>query len=193
MSSFPEYPSHSNWPQHPADSPQPYPAASQSYAGHLHGYAAPYQASYNAGIGAPPGLADLGARLGARVLDLVFWFVGYTATGGLWLSMWIDAGGGTTAQTLLVAWILASGTLYFPFAIWRFGSTLGKRICKVRVVHRITGRRLGFWRALGREVFWPVSCFIPVLGLLNSLWCVWDKPFQQCLHDKVADTMAVAR
>ncbi|NUQ96228.1 MAG: RDD family protein [Streptomyces sp.] len=139
------------------------------------------------------GLADVGPRLGARLLDLVFWYVGYAATGGVWLGMWIDAGGGSTAQRLLVAWIVLSGVLYFPFSIWQYGSTLGKRICKVRIVRRGTGQPVGFWRALIREVVWPVANFIPVFGWLNSLWCLWDKPYRQCVHDKIADTMAVAR
>lgn len=27
---------------------------------------------------------------------------------------------------------------------------------------------------------------MPFLGLLDVLWCLWDKPFQQCPHDKAA-------
>ncbi|MER6381710.1 hypothetical protein [Streptomyces sp. NPDC001250] len=38
-----------------------------------------------------------------------------------------------------------------------------------------------------------VAAFVPVLPFLNPLWCYWDKPYQRCLHDKVAGTMAVDR
>ncbi|GGU40449.1 RDD family protein [Streptomyces violascens] len=188
MSNLPQYP---QYPQHSAAPPSP---GSIGNTPMYQPYPAPYGTPADMGsMAAPFGLADLGSRLGARVLDLVLWYVGYMATGGIWLSMWIDAGGGSTARTLLLIWVVASGVLYYPLCIGKYGSTLGKRICKVRIVRRETGQTIGFWRALSREVFWPVASIIPVLGLLNSLWCCWDKPYQQCLHDKVADTMAVAR
>ncbi|WP_340375765.1 RDD family protein [Streptomyces sp. SS7] len=184
----------SNHPQYPTASPHPSDPAGGPHGGHANGHFAPYDSPAHSGIPPfPAGLADLGSRLGARVLDLIFWYVAYMATGGIWLSMWIDAGGGSTAQSLLAAWLLVSGTLYFPVCIWKFGQTLGKRICHVRIVRRESGQAIGFWRAMGREVLWPVVSFIPVLGLLNTLWCCWDRPYRQCLHDKVADTVAVAR
>ncbi|MDW4912571.1 RDD family protein [Streptomyces californicus] len=141
---------------------------------------------------AGPPLANIGARLGARLLDLVIWYVGYFLT-ALPLMLWIDSGGGATAQTLLLTWLLASFILYFPFTIWRYGSTLGKRVCNVRVVRSQSAQPVGFWRAAGRETFVFVAAVIPVLGLLNPLWCCWDKPLQQCLHDKVVDTVALTR
>jgi hypothetical protein len=33
--------------------------------------------------------------------------------------------------------------------------------------------------------------FIPFLGLIDGLWQLWDKPLQQCLHDKAAQTVVV--
>ncbi|RSN51831.1 hypothetical protein DMH12_21100 [Streptomyces sp. WAC 04229] len=152
-----------------------------------------YPAPHGPGFAPPMGLADLGSRLGARVLDVGLWFVGYFLTGGLPLSMWIDAGGGETAQAVLVGWLALSFLIYFPVCVAEFGSTLGKRICKVRVVDRESGLNIGFWRALLREVCWPAFSLVPVLGLLNSLWCCWDRPYQQCLHDKLAETVAIER
>ncbi|MFI5748919.1 RDD family protein [Streptomyces sp. NPDC051644] len=141
---------------------------------------------------AGPPLANIGARLGARLLDLVIWYVGYFLT-ALPLTLWIDSGGGAAAQALLLTWLLVSFVLYFPFTIWRFGSTLGKRICNVRVMRSQSAQPVGFWRAVGRETFFFAAAVIPVLGFLNPLWCCWDKPFQQCLHDKVVDTMVLTR
>lgn len=142
-----------------------------------------------------PVLASVGTRLGARLLDMVFWFAGYWVA-GFPLSMWIDRAGPDSAglpQMLLITWLIVWWMLYFPFCISQLGATLGKRTCGIRITRRETGERVGFWRAVGRELFWLVSIVIPVLSFLNPLWCCWDKPFQQCLHDKVADTMAVER
>jgi uncharacterized RDD family membrane protein YckC len=104
---------------------------------------------------------------------------------------WIDAGGGSTARTVLFVWLGASFVLYFPFATRKFGSTLGKRACGVRIMRRETAQRVGFWRTIRRELFWLITFIVPLPSLLNPLWCCWDKPYRQC-HDKIADTMAVA-
>ncbi|MER6025307.1 RDD family protein [Streptomyces sp. NPDC001851] len=127
-----------------------------------------------------------------RALDLLFCAVGYF-TLGLPLMWWMDAGGGPGVRALLIIWLFGWLTLYFPLPLYLFGSTLGKRLCGVRIVRRASGRPIGFWQALGREWFWLVSLVVPVLGLLNALWCSWDRPYQQCLHDKVTGTMAVDR
>ncbi|MFJ6721761.1 MULTISPECIES: RDD family protein [unclassified Streptomyces] len=174
----------------PPQSPQ-YPAGPPQFQ--------PYQAQpYGLGYGdtppgwAPAGLANIGARFGARVLDVIFWYVGYFIV-AFPVMMWMRAGGGAPATALLSVCLVASFVLYFAVSIWKFGSTLGKRICGVRIVRRQTAAPMGFWRAVGREAFWLVAVVMPVLGLLNPLWCCWDKPYQQCLHDKIADSMAVRR
>ncbi|EPH40641.1 RDD family protein [Streptomyces aurantiacus] len=137
-------------------------------------------------------LADRGSRFGARLLDLVFWLLGYFAPGAP-IMVWIDESGGGLSQVVLIVWLVTSLVLYFPVCIARFGSTLGKRICGVRIVRRETGGPVGFWRAMGRESFSLLGMVVPVLSLLDPLWCCWDKPLQQCLHDKAADTVAVER
>ncbi|MFD5299900.1 RDD family protein [Streptomyces mutabilis] len=186
MTGLPHYPVNPSPGPHGA---QYYPPQQQPY-----GYPMQYGALYTPGpLFAPAGLADLGSRLGARVLDVLIWFAGYFATGPLPLSLWSDNGGGDAAGAVLLSWFVATYLLYFAFCVAESGSTLGKRICGVRVVRRDSGRAIGFGRALVREISWPVFSLIPVLGLLNSLWCCWDRPYQQCLHDKLPDTVVVER
>jgi len=169
------------YPQYPSASPQFTPPSPPQI-----------QQRFLAPAGPDLGLASVRARLGARVLDLVFWYVGYFVT-AIPVMIWIDEGGGAAARTVLFVWLAATFSLYFPFSLWKFGSTLGKRICGVRIVRAETAERVGFWRAVGRETFWLVANIVPVLSLLNPLRCCWDKPYRQCLHDKVANTMAVVR
>lgn len=175
----------------PGQAPSAYPVGYAPYADPAPGR---WPGAYGAYAGQPvsPPLANIGARLGARFLDLAIWYVGYFLT-AIPLMVWIDSGGGAAAQTLLVTWLVTTFVLYFPFSLWKFGSTVGKRICKIRVVRCQSVQRIGFWRATGREAFFIVAAVIPVLGLLNPLWCCWDKPYQQCLHDKIVDTAVVAR
>ena len=36
-----------------------------------------------------------------------------------------------------------------------------------------------------------VPCCGFIFWLVNVLNCTWDKPYQQCIHDKVAQTVVV--
>ncbi|PZS26185.1 MAG: hypothetical protein DLM59_18725 [Pseudonocardiales bacterium] len=104
---------------------------------------------------------------------------------------------GTTLK-LLALIVLASVVVAFLYevpqlAIW--GQTPGKRICRVRVVRRDGSAKLGFGKATLRWIATYGGTFIPFLGgaynLLDSLWLLWDHPWQQCLHDKFASTVVV--
>ncbi|MEH0433847.1 RDD family protein [Streptomyces stelliscabiei] len=184
MANQPHHPQH----PHPADpAPPPY-AQFRQHPGQGYGYAPGYGMPSTT---EPARLASLGARLGARLLDVIIWYAAYFIP-AIPVMMWIDEGGGSTARTVLFAWLAVSFVLCFPFAVWKFGATLGKAVCGVRIVRRETAHPVGFWRALGRELFWLFAFIVPVLSLLNPLWCCWDKPYRQCLHDKTADTMAAA-
>jgi uncharacterized RDD family membrane protein YckC len=78
---------------------------------------------------------------------------------------------------VVVAWVYYAGLIAFG------GETLGKRLFKIRVV-RSSGGRVSFARATSRFfVSW-----IP-LEVLAALY--GDR--RQCLHDRVADTIVVAR
>jgi uncharacterized RDD family membrane protein YckC len=104
---------------------------------------------------------------------------------------------GTTIK--LLALIIAAGLLVSllyevpQLAVW--GQTLGKRICRVRVVPSDGGPRLGFGKAVLRWLGTYGGAFVPFFGgiynLLDSLWLLWDRPLQQCLHDKFAKTVVV--
>ncbi|MEV0368592.1 RDD family protein [Streptomyces sp. NPDC050636] len=105
-------------------------------------------------------LANQGARLGARLLDVFFMFV-----------------------------------LMFhePFMNWKFGGTFGKQICGLRVARLEDGQNISLGRAFGRFLVVIPMGFVSILPLLNLLWCCWDQPFRQCLHDKAATTVVVKR
>jgi len=40
-------------------------------------------------------------------------------------------------------------------------------------------------------VYQIVGAIVPVFSWVDGLWQLWDKPFQQCLHDKAAGTVVV--
>jgi uncharacterized RDD family membrane protein YckC len=156
--------------------------------------------------GAP--LAEFGDRLLAFIIDAVL--VGAVLTAVTVPSFFLvmthllpreDNGVPTpfTAFTSLLAFDAAF--FLFAIAVWyvyavelmfRRGQTLGKRLLKIRVIpldpRRPMTRLLAFKRYAAQ--FLP-SIFVGFYALIDDLWPLWDKPFQQALHDKAAQTVVV--
>jgi uncharacterized RDD family membrane protein YckC len=77
------------------------------------------------------------------------------------------------------------------------GQTLGKMALKIRAARLLDGAvpgSAGWTRAAVYVLPAVLSAVLigPLFWLLNSLWCTWDKPYRQCLHDKAAKTVVVA-
>ncbi len=74
----------------------------------------------------------------------------------------------------------------------RRGQTIGKRAMKLRVVPVDPAAALTRSHLVKRWLVERVATsFVPLLGWVDGLWQLWDKPFQQCLHDKAAQTVVV--
>ncbi|MEV6693323.1 RDD family protein [Micromonospora sp. NPDC051196] len=82
--------------------------------------------------------------------------------------------------------------LYHVEYLKRTGQTFGKRVMKLRVVPldptRTLDRRMAGKRYL---VEFVGGSLVPFGSYLDGLWQLWDKPWQQCLHDKFAETVVV--
>jgi uncharacterized RDD family membrane protein YckC len=94
---------------------------------------------------------------------------------------------------LAIAGALVFGGLamvgYETIATVRFGRTLGKAWMRIRPL-RLDGQALGWGRSLGRVGIYWLAGLLNWVGLLDPLWCLWDDN-QQCLHDKVVDTIVI--
>jgi uncharacterized RDD family membrane protein YckC len=104
--------------------------------------------------------------------------------GGAFLAIFLAYG-------LIFLLSLAAQYIYDVEFAKRTGQTVGKRVMKIRIVP-LDPQRAVDRRVLGKR--WLVSGLgglVPGLGMLNVLWCLWDKPYRQCLHDKFADTVVV--
>jgi uncharacterized RDD family membrane protein YckC len=76
------------------------------------------------------------------------------------------------------------------------GQTLGKRAMRIRAARLSDGAVPGpaGWRRASVYALPGVLTVIllgPLFWLLNCLWCLWDQPYRQCLHDKAARTVVV--
>jgi len=75
----------------------------------------------------------------------------------------------------------------------RYGQSIGKRICGIKVV-RTDGSKASFWRIfLLRNLVNGIPSLIPIVStiyfLVDSLMIFSES--RQCLHDKIASTIVV--
>ncbi len=95
-------------------------------------------------------------------------------------------------EALLFLVVLAAYYVYHVELMWRTGQTLGKKVLKIRVVPLNPALRLTRGAAAKRYAVAVIAgSLIPLLSIVDGLWQLWDKPFQQTLHDKAADTVVV--
>ncbi|MEU9122693.1 RDD family protein [Streptomyces sp. NPDC048506] len=169
----------------------------------------PFFAAAQAAQGHPAGL---GRRLAARLIDTV---VLGAVTAAVAVPMWgtvtdhIDAKveaakqsgrqvtvyfvDGTTAPVFatILAVLLIGGALYEALPILKWGRTLGKKLCGVRVLDIESHDTPTLAAALKRWFLYSVLGVL-VVGVVNVVWCVFDQPWRQCWHDKLARTFVAS-
>jgi uncharacterized RDD family membrane protein YckC len=156
--------------------------------------------------------AGLGKRLAARLVDTVV-LAGVTAAAAVPLGTKaldhindkIDAAklsgetvtvwllDGTTAGYLgiVLAVLLLFGVLYDALPTAKWGRTLGKKLCGIEVRDIEGHEPPSFGLALRRWLVYSVPGVLGV-GVIGVLWCLFDKPWRQCWHDKAAHTFVAA-
>ncbi|MFF3864343.1 RDD family protein [Micromonospora sp. NPDC001898] len=96
------------------------------------------------------------------------------------------------AEAGLFVLMLGLYWLYHVEYLRRTGQTLGKKVMKIRVVPLDPTRTLDRGMAGRRYLVQFVGAmFVPGISYVDGLWQLWDKPWQQCLHDKFARTVVV--
>ncbi|WP_089018684.1 RDD family protein [Micromonospora coriariae] len=95
-------------------------------------------------------------------------------------------------ELALLVLMLGLYWLYHVEYLKRGGQTVGKKVMKLRVVPLDPTRALDR-RMAGRRwlVQYLAASLVPGISYLDGFWQLWDKPWQQCLHDKFAETVVV--
>ncbi|MEU3185902.1 RDD family protein [Streptomyces sp. NPDC006923] len=96
---------------------------------------------------------------------------------------------GTTAGCLagVLGALLVLGVLYEALPTAKWGRTLGKKLLGLEVRDIESHEAPAFGAALRRWLVYSVLGVLAV-GVLNVLWCLIDRPWRQCWHDKAART-----
>ncbi|WP_461031002.1 RDD family protein, partial [Streptomyces sparsus] len=83
--------------------------------------------------------------------------------------------------------LLLTGVLYEALPTARWGRSLGKKLCGVKVLDLEAQTPPGVGAALLRWLLHAVLA-VTAVGVVNAAWCLFDKPWRQCWHDKAART-----
>ncbi|MDH6626741.1 putative RDD family membrane protein YckC [Streptomyces sp. LBL] len=152
--------------------------------------------------------AGLGKRLAARLVDTVV-LVGVTAVAavplgtkaidhvnekidaaklsGETVTVWLLDGTTSTYLGIVLAVLLLFGALYEALPTAKWGRTLGKKLFGLDVRDIEGHEPPSFGLALRRWLVYSVPGLLAV-GVLGVLWCLFDRPWHQCWHDKAAHT-----
>ncbi|MEU5402000.1 RDD family protein [Streptomyces sp. NPDC005963] len=152
--------------------------------------------------------APLGKRLAARLIDTVVLgvLVGGVAVpvgtqalahiddkieaakqSGETVTVWLLDGTTGVHLAIVLGALLFLGVLYEAVPTAKWGRTLGKKICGLAVVDIESHGPPGFGGALRRWLLYSGLGLLAV-GVINVLWCLFDRPWRQCWHDKAAHT-----
>ncbi|MBZ4018254.1 hypothetical protein CCS38_21465 [Streptomyces purpurogeneiscleroticus] len=152
--------------------------------------------------------APLGRRLAARLIDTLVLCV---LLAGVVVPLWsaaadhigakIEAAKQSGVQTtvylldgttggylaIVIAALLVVGLLVEALPTAKWGHTLGKKVCGVQVLDIEGHDTPGFGAAAKRWLVYGLLGAL-VVGVVNALWCLIDRPWRQCWHDKAART-----
>ncbi|NDZ63961.1 RDD family protein [Streptomyces cyaneofuscatus] len=125
--------------------------------------------------------------LGTQAMDHIDRKITAAKQTGETVTVWLlDSTTGTLLGALIAAFLVLGFLLEaLPTAKW--GRTLGKKIfgLDVRDIESHDSPTLG--AALRRWLVYGVLGLL-VIGVANVLWCLIDRPWRQCWHDKAART-----
>ncbi|WP_438487769.1 RDD family protein [Streptomyces sp. S186] len=148
--------------------------------------------------GMPP-LAHRGKRLLARIIDAIIIGVPVTLIMNAivgWVDYFSTSNVETSKQATVSGVTMLAYLIYEGLMLTARGQTLGKMAMRIRVAMLADGSiptpQAGWTRAAVYTLPEIVPCCGFIFWLVNVLWCTWDKPYQQCLHDKAARTVVVA-
>ncbi|CQR63807.1 Conserved Hypothetical Protein [Streptomyces leeuwenhoekii] len=166
----------------------------------------PFQAAARRQAAARP--AGLGKRLAARLVDtLVLAAVTSVAAvplgmktfdhvdrkieaaklSGETVTVWLLDGTTSVYLGVVLAVLLLFGVAYEALPTAKWGRTLGKKLFGLEVRDIEAHEAPTFGAALRRWLVYSVPGLLAV-GLVGVLWCLFDRPWRQCWHDKAART-----
>jgi uncharacterized RDD family membrane protein YckC len=125
--------------------------------------------------------------LGAQATDHIQGKIDEAKLSGRTVTVWLLDGTTSVYFGAVLAVLLLTGVLYEALPTAKWGRTLGKRLLGLEVRDIEAHEPPSFGAALRRWLVYSVPGLLG-LGLIGVAWCLFDKPWRQCWHDKAAHT-----
>ncbi|MET9908833.1 RDD family protein [Streptomyces sp. NPDC006476] len=125
--------------------------------------------------------------LGTKAIDHVNDKIDAAKLSGRTVTVWLLDGTTSVYLGIVLAVLLVFGVLYEALPTARWGRTLGKRLLGLEVRDIEAHEPPAFGAALRRWLVYSVPGVL-VIGVVGVLWCLFDRPWHQCWHDKAART-----
>ncbi|WP_344356229.1 RDD family protein, partial [Streptomyces gobitricini] len=128
----------------------------------------------------------------AKALDHIDGKIQQAKQSGETVTVWLLDGTTSTYFGIALAALLVLGVLYEALPTAKWGRTLGKKLMGIEVRDIESHEPPPFGAALRRWLVYG-TLGILVVGVVNVLWCLIDRPWRQCWHDKAAHTFVAGR
>ncbi|MBO1337742.1 RDD family protein [Streptomyces sp. VRA16 Mangrove soil] len=131
--------------------------------------------------------AAVAVPLGTRAVDHINTKIDEAKASGRQVTVWLLDGTTGTYLGIVLGVLLVFGVLYEAVPTAKWGRTLGKKLFGLSVRDMAEHDSPTFGAALKRWLAYSVPGVLAI-GILGVLWGAFDRPWRQCLHDKVART-----
>ncbi|MFF5407943.1 RDD family protein [Streptomyces misionensis] len=125
--------------------------------------------------------------LGVRAVDHVREKTDAARLSGHEVTVWLLDGSTGTSLAVVLAVLLLAGVVYEVLPTVKWGRTLGKKLCGLEVRDIEAHEPPSFAPALRRWLVYSIPGLLGI-GIVGVLWCLFDRPWHQCWHDKAAHT-----
>lgn len=125
--------------------------------------------------------------LGVKAADHVDEKIDAAKRSGQTVTVWLLDGTTATCLGIVLAVLLLFGVVYEALPTARWGRTLGKKLCGLQVRDIEAHEPPAFGAALRRWLVYSVPGLL-LIGVVGVVWCLFDRPWHQCWHDKAAHT-----
>ncbi|WP_327577763.1 RDD family protein [Streptomyces sp. NBC_00145] len=125
--------------------------------------------------------------LGTKAIDHIDGKIDAAKASGREATVWLLDGTTGAYLGIVLAVLLVAGILYEVLPTTKWGRTLGKKVCGLQVRDIEEHEAPTFGAALRRWLVYSVTGLLAI-GVLGVLWCLFDRPWRQCWHDKAART-----
>ncbi|MER6069374.1 RDD family protein [Streptomyces sp. NPDC001817] len=125
--------------------------------------------------------------LGIKAVDHVQQKIDAARLSGHEVTVWLLDGTTATSLGIVLGVLLLAGVGYEVLPTARWGRTLGKKLLGLEVRDIEAHEPPAFGAALRRWLVYSVPGLLGI-GIVGVLWCLFDRPWHQCWHDKAAHT-----